>query len=159
MKTFKQLTKNFDYVNSGIEANFPLQEVGKKVEYKLWHPNKSISTEDALKEIELMGYKPATISHLLSWSDWNGVDIVIALGSVAKVPGHRLCPYLGSSDSARDLDLRWLGGGWGAYCRFLLVRNLSSETRVSEKSLGDLDSLTLRIEKLEEKFKAIKKLL
>jgi hypothetical protein len=153
MKTFKQLTKKFDWVNQNIEINFPLEEINKNTEYRLFHFNRYISSEDAIKEMEKEGYTPATLSHLLDWQDWNENDWVIVLGSVGEIGGSRCVPFLYRSDSERDLGLFSLGGGWCAVFRFLGVRNLSLESSES------LDSLTLPnfISELETLIKKYKK--
>lgn len=151
MKTFKELTKKFDYVNSNItDELFPLIE--RKVgEYKLYHFNKYISSEDAIKEMKTEGYMPANLYELLLWSEENKQDWVVALGSVAGVDGNRRVPYLYRDGSERQLDLRWFDCGWGAYCRFLAVRNLDSEAKaLGDSALRILENLTFRIEALEE---------
>lgn len=145
MKTFKSLVKpwDFTYINSSIEDKFTIEEP-RSSEYKLYHFDKYISSEDAIKEMEKEGYSPATLSELLSWKDWNKDDLVIALGSGAEVGGYRRVPYLIRDGSERGLDLYYFDGDWYAYCRFLAVRNLSSVSKTLEKStltLGDLDTL------------------
>lgn len=80
MKTIKQLIKkhNFNWVNPNItEENFPVQERKGKVEYKLFHFDCDISSEDAIKEMAREGYEPATITDLLTWGEWNGKDNVL----------------------------------------------------------------------------------
>lgn len=117
----------FDYVNSDITPkNFPLQPL-RSSDYKLFHFDRYISSDDVEKEMRAEGYEPANIFELLSWPLWNGKDLVVALGSVAGVDGDRSVPYLGESDSRRDLGLRWRVCDWYARCRFLGVK-------VSEKS-------------------------
>lgn len=131
--------KKFDYVNSDITDT--LFSVPKEIgtDFKLYHFDRYISSEDAIKEMEKDGYKPANIYELLTWTGWNDNDWVVALGSVGKVDGDRRVPYLDGSGSRRDLHLRWFGLGWDALCRFLGVRNLSSESVV----LGDSVPVTL----------------
>ncbi len=150
MKTLSQLIeeKKFDWVNSDIEKNFTATEVPKDTEYKLFHFDRRILSEDAVKEIEKEGWRPANISELLSWKDWKD-EWVIALSSVARVGGYRGVPYLGGFDSRRDLNLYWFGDGWFSDYRFLAVRNSVSQTL--ELTLKSLES---RIEKLEEVVKS-----
>lgn len=140
MRTFNTLTKDFDWVNSDIEANFPLEE-RKHGEYKLFHFDRYISSEDAIEEMKKKGYVPVTLLELLEWKKWNGKDWVVALGSVAEVDGRLYVPYLGGDGSERYLYLGWWGDVWDAYYRFLGVA-LSSETKSSEKALKPLDALT-----------------
>lgn len=137
IKTFKGLTKRFDYVNSDIEPNFTIEEPRSR-EYKLYHFDRYISSEDAVKEMGKDGYAPATLGELLSWKDWNESDWVVALGSVAEVSGDRRVPCLGGSGSGRGLRLSWWGRGWDRYGRFLAVRTESLGTQESP-----LETLTL----------------
>jgi len=133
MKTLKQLTKDFDYVNSEItEENFPLVKRDHKG-YKLFHLNQNISSKDAIKEMRKEGYEPASLLELLEWTEWNGTDVVVALGSVAEVGGGRHVSCLDEDGSGRRLSLGWFDRDWFGRCRFLGVR-LSSET-------GHLDTL------------------
>lgn len=149
MKILSQLIKDkkFDWVNTDIEKNFTATEVAKDTKYKLFSFEEN-SSEDAIAEMKKDGWEPANISQLLSWSDWNDTDWVVALGSVAEVDGYRSVPFLFGTDSERELDLRWFGNDcWSSYCRFLAARN--SQTLETSES-GTLDTLTLRIEKLEK---------
>ncbi len=145
MKTLKQLidSKKFDWVNSDIEKNFKLEKV-RNLEYKLFHFDKYISSENTIKEMEKDGYIPANLTELLSWKDWNGKDFVVALGSVAGVGGDRRVACLRRDDSGRRLDLGWFDAGWGGSVRFLAVRNLDSQTL--ESSPQSLRTLPLRKE-------------
>lgn len=136
-KTFKQLTKRFDYVNSGIEPNFTIEEP-RSQEYKLYHFDKNVTSEEVVKEMGKEGYAPATLGELLSWKNWNDMDLVVGLGSVAEVGGRRRVPYLGGDGSSRRLSLGWWGREWRRYCRFLAVRTESLEAKKSP-----LESLTL----------------
>ncbi len=139
MKTLQSLikSKKFDWVNSDIEKNFKLGNV--RGEYKLFHFDRYISSDDAEKEMAKAGYLPANLTELLSWPDWNDKDWVVALGSVAEVRGGRSVPCLGRSGAGRGLSLGWGDGGWDADYRFLAVRNSESK----KLSTGSSDSLTL----------------
>src|ERR1035437_1835235 len=119
MKTLNQLiaSHNFNWVNSDIEKNFKLEKV-RSSDYKLYHFDKYISSEDAIKEMAKDGYLPATITELLKWKGWNDKDWVIALGSVAKVGGGRLVACLGGFGTRRGLGLGWFGSVWGDDYRF-----------------------------------------
>lgn len=130
-KTIPKLTeliksRKFDWVNSSITDN--LFESPKEIgtDFKLFHFNMSISSEDAVKEMAVAGYRPAHVWELLTWNEWNENDSVVALGSVGEVDGDRYVPYLRGNDSERGLGLRWWDYDWDAYCRFLGVRNSSS---------------------------------
>lgn len=158
--------RKFDYVNPDIKDGiFPKPtEIG--TDYRLYHLNKHISSENAIQEMTNEGYRPATIHELLLWKDWNDKDWVVALGSVCEVVGYRRVSYLCRDGFERDLDLDWWGSGWDADFRFLGVKNisqaqhLSSETKILGKSddLGTSDTLALedRITKIEKWIQGIK---
>ena len=71
---------------------------------------------------------PARLAHLLVFGKLNPdaqrSNPIIALGSVGKVRGNRYVPYLYEDSSGRNLYLRWWGGAWSSYCRFLAVRKV-----------------------------------
>lgn len=143
--SLKQFIKKnkITYVNPEIEKGiFPFVKP-KKMEYKVFHFNRYISSEDVVKEIEKEGYTPATYSELMLWPDWNRTDFVVALGSVAEVHGDRSVPYLNEDGSKRGLDLFWWAIGWVSRCRFLAVRNLSSGSRSSDSVLEPLETQAL----------------
>lgn len=144
MKSFKQLTKDFDYVNSDIEQNFPLTPL-RSSEYKLYRFDRDITSEEAEKEMSKDGYAPATLAELLHWKDWNGEDWVVALGSVAMVGGGRRVPCLSRGGSERYLNLDWRGSAWPRDCRFLAVRSVSQVSAPDALDLG----LLARVERLE----------
>ena len=131
----------FDWVNSDIEKNFKAEPV-RSSDYKLFHFDEKISSENAIAKIKKEGYSPANYTELLSWKDWNDKDFVIALGSVAELDGCRCVLYLFEDGSERYFDLGWFGYGWRAGSRFLAVRNLGSKT-LETSELGNLDSLKL----------------
>lgn len=134
-----QLTKKFDWVNSDItEENFPIEKV-RKGDYRLYHFDKPISSEDVLKEMEKEGYSPANIYELLSWRDWNNKDWVVALGSSCVLDGDRHVAYLYRYGSERYVNLYWWSYGWCGGYRFLAVRNLETK----KLGTGNLDTLTL----------------
>lgn len=128
IKTFKQLTERFEYVNSDIEPNFTIEEP-RSQEYKLYSFDIYISSEEVVAEMERDGYAPATLGELLYWEGWNEQDWVVGLGSVAEVNGYRRVPDLYGGSSGRDLRLRWWGSGWDRSCRFLAVRTESLESQ------------------------------
>lgn len=119
---------SYDWTNSDITAKrFLLSGTGKVAfEPKIFHFDRDISSENAIKEMEKDGFRPAKIEELLAYGailpDEQRKHPIIALGSVAEVGGVRHVPCLDSYDSERDLDLDWWGGAWSGRCRFLGVR-------------------------------------
>lgn len=136
--------KKLDWVNSDItEANFPPQETG--TDFKLYHFNLKMESEEVVAEMAKDGYQPANIHELLLWQEWNDKDWVVALGSVAGVIGFRYVAYLYGCGSGRDLGLRGWGGRWDADYRFLAVKQISSDTKTpSSPELGNLVTLALK---------------
>lgn len=134
-------TKKLDWVNPNIKDN--LFEIPNEIcnDFKLYHFDRNISSEDVIKEITKDGFRPANSWELLLWPSWNDNNWVIALGSVARVDGVRGAPFLSGDGSGRGLYLGWFGSGWGASCRFLAVRNSPSES--SSLGSGSLDTLNL----------------
>jgi len=136
--------KEFDLVNEKItEENFPKEEIRAKCQddYKLFHFNGDVSSDYAIEEIEEEGYSPANLYELLDY-DWNGEDIVIALGSVAKVVLNRRVIGMWRRIGGRKLDLYWFSDSWFDNCRFLGVRNSQN------LELSPLEPLTLEIQEI-----------
>ncbi len=128
-RTLKQMIADGDYnwENKNItERNFPVpaKMKGKKVEVstKLFHFNRNISSEDAKKEMDKDGFRPATVFELLvlgaTHPELQKQFSVIALDS----GGGRRVPYLVVDGDWRGLGLDWLDYDWNASCRFLAVR-------------------------------------
>lgn len=144
----------FDWVNSDITDTLFKQPKEVSSDYKLFNFDRYISSEDALKEMEKEGYRPANVWELLGYAKngWNNRDWVVALGSVGEVHGSRHVPALDRDGSKRRLDLRWFDGGWRADYRFLAVRNLSSDAKTSAPALGTSDALALegRVKRIED---------
>ncbi len=119
---------SYDWTNSDITAKrFLLSGTGKVAfEPKIFHFDRDISSENAIKEMEKDGFRPAKIEELLAYGailpDEQRKHPIIALGSVAEIGGFRFVPCLGSFGSERDLDLYWWSGGWLGRYRFLGVR-------------------------------------
>ena len=131
----------FDYVNSSItEDLFPAPKT-LHTDYKLFHFNKFISSQEAIVAIKKEGYIPATLHELLMWEEWNDKDTVVALGSSAHVDGHRGVPGLYGFGAERGLHLGWWRFDWHGDCRFLAVRNLPLDTQ----TISSPDSLALCI--------------
>ena len=147
-----------DWVNDSInDKNFPYEKTKGKVELLAF--KKYISTEDALKEMDEKGFRPATIHEMLSWvkNNWNGKDWVVALGSVWQDAfGGRYVAYLCGRASERELHLYWVGGGWHGDCRFLVVRkSLDTRTLGASSPLDPLVKVELPQSVIEALRKAI----
>lgn len=144
MKKLTELIKEikFDYINSEISDD--LFEIPKEIgtEFELVHFDKNISSEDAVKELSKDDWRPATAYELLIWAkeNWNGIDWVVALGSVAGVRFGRGVLDLRRDGSERSLRLDRWGVGWFAGYRFLRVRNSVLKT-LDTLSLTDLSIL------------------
>lgn len=152
--------QKFDWVNLDITDDlFPApKEIG--IDFKLFHFDKYIFSENAVKKMEKDGYRAANIYELLIWKEWNNKDWIVALGSVPEADGIRYVPALLRYDSGRGLNLRWWGLGWSARYRFLGVRNLSSESKTfrTSNALGNFDPLVLeaRVAKIEKWIHGVK---
>lgn len=131
MLTFKEFIAagKYDWVNETIkEVNFPMAEgFAFGLEPKLYHFNRLISSEEAIKEMEKDGFRPATIWDLLDYGAKNPElqrqFPIVALGSVARMGDGRDVAYLGGGDAERILSRVWFGGDWRGFSRFLAVRN------------------------------------
>ncbi|MBI3685529.1 hypothetical protein HY250_03950 [Candidatus Azambacteria bacterium] len=117
--------RNFDWVNPDItDERFPIPD-------RLWNDYKefpfgeNVSSEEAVKRMQAEGYEAANSHEFLLWDGWDGKSLVVALGSIARVGGHRHVLDLRRSGSKRSLSLRWLGSVWRASYRFLAVRKSS----------------------------------
>ncbi|PIR97979.1 MAG: hypothetical protein COT89_01875 [Candidatus Colwellbacteria bacterium CG10_big_fil_rev_8_21_14_0_10_42_22] len=119
----------YDWVNDYITSrNFPTKKKGKKqVVVELIHLNRSVSTDDALKELDKMGMRPAELHELLAlgqmYPELQREFPVVALGSVWQNPnGNRYVSYLSRDDSERNLYLDWFEVDWYGFFRFAAVR-------------------------------------
>jgi len=129
--TLKSLIEagRYDWVNTDItEDNFPMPEgFTLGTEPKLFHFNRSISSEKAIEEMVRDGYRPATIFDLLGFGAKNPElqrqFPIVAFGSVAQSGGHRGVACLGGGGAGRRLDLSWVVINWPGSSRFLAVRN------------------------------------
>lgn len=119
----------YDWVNpNSTSRNFPTERKDtSEVEMKLIHFHRNISTDQALHELDRMGYRSAELHELLAFGQ-NYSEVqrdfpVIALGSVWQDQGGCRCvPCLFRNDSERRLDLLWVEGDWDEVCRFAAVR-------------------------------------
>jgi len=123
---------HYDWKNGDITAKrFPV--VGKGVEQfetKLFHFDRSVSSEQVVEAIKADGWEPSKIEHLLAFGEKYPEEQrkypIIALGSEASVRGYRYVPDLYRYGAGRFLDLYWRDVGWNGGYRFLAVRKLSS---------------------------------
>lgn len=121
---------HYDWTNDSITpSKFSITGDVGGYEYKLFHFDRNISSEDAVREIEKTGWQIANIEHLLVFGEKNPEEQreypIVALGSVATFVGNRGVPHLVRGVSKRGLDLRWWRGSWDSFCRFLAVRKVS----------------------------------
>lgn len=119
----------YDWTNNDITSkNFPTQRTGEaNITVELVHFNRSIGTDEALRELDKMGYRPAELHELLAlgekYPDLQREFPIIALGSVwQRSLGYRGVAYLSGYGSERLLLLYWLDDGWRDVCRFAVVR-------------------------------------
>lgn len=99
----------------------------EEVEYKTFHFNRNISSEEAKCLIEEDGWEVAKTEHLLAFGAKNPDEqrrySIVALGSDGEVGGRRGVLIIGMCFSERFLDLAG-GGDWRPFCRFLAVREV-----------------------------------
>lgn len=123
---------NYEWKNNDITAKkFPVQGEGiEQFEAKIFHFDRTMSSEAVVEAIKAAGFEPGKIEHLLSFGEKYPEEQrkypIIALGSVAEVDGGRIVPYLRVFGRERSLYLFWWDDDWGGRCRFLAVRKLSS---------------------------------
>ena len=119
----------YNWSNSDItEKNFRSEENGtQSVELRLVHFNRVISSEDALKELDRMGLRPATLKELLTfgstYKEEQRKHPIVALGSVSRDwRGRRFVADLLEVAGDRHLNLDGLESDWREHCRFAAVR-------------------------------------
>ena len=119
----------FDWFNDDVTSrHFPSNEKGvAEVLVYLVNFNRDISSEDAVKELDRQGLRPATLRELLALGvaqpDLQRNNPIVALGSRWRDSiGRVLVPYLDGRGSSRFLYLDWWGGGWLSDWRFAAVR-------------------------------------
>ena len=122
---------NYGWRNSDLtEKKFLVtaDQVGEW-EWKLFHFNRSISSEEAIRLMKEDGYDAGQIGHILTFGEINPEEQrkypIIGLGSVAEVGLSRGVPGLWSGGVRRRLGLGWFDGDWDDRCRFLGVRRSS----------------------------------
>lgn len=145
--TLKKLIEKLklNYFHPAItDENFPYQKIPKG-EAKLLQFNKTISTEDVLKELKEQGYRPATLHEGLAWAEkeWNKKDAVVFLGSSWRDPsGDVGVPYLSRwRGDERGLYLNWRDYDWDARCRFLVFSESQPLGHLVSEPKGELPGL------------------
>ncbi len=119
----------YDWSNSAISSkHFPSGGKGtSQVQIELVHFNRTMESDEVLRELDKQGLRPATLPELLAFGatypEKQREFPVVALGSVWRsLDGDRNVAYLCGGDSGRGLHLDWLGVGWRADYRFAAVR-------------------------------------
>jgi len=119
----------YDWSNSDITTkNFPPKRKGKAgIELTLFHFNRSMESDEVVREFDKQGLRPAELPELLSFGakypDIQRDFPVVALGSFWRRPfGRRRCAYLYGHGFRRSLCLHWLAFGWHDDYRFAAVR-------------------------------------
>ncbi len=90
------------------------------------HFGRKIESEDAIVEMDKLGYRPAT--HLEAYAfaranpELQRQFWIVALGSSTLLGGGRRVAVLRSGSDERILDLGWFGREWDSDDRFLFVR-------------------------------------
>ncbi len=122
---------NYSWTNSNLtEKEFPVtaDQIGEW-EWKLFHFNRSISSEDAIRLIKEDGFEPAQTGHILTFGEINPEEQrkypIIGLGSIAEVGLGRVVLGPWSDYDRRELHLYWFVDDWRDYFRFLGVRRRS----------------------------------
>lgn len=128
--TFEEHIKlgNYDCDLTEMERDFPVtaDQLGEW-EWKLFHFDWCISSEEAIWLMKEDGYDAGQIGHILTFREINPEEQrkypIIGLGSVAKLGLYLIVPALRDNHGGRcKLDVGWFGGAWGNYDRFLGVR-------------------------------------
>ncbi len=122
---------HYNFANFSInERNFPYERssglAGFKIE--LIHFNRNIGSDEAIKELDKMGLRPATLAELLALGaqhpDLQRQFPIVVLNSVWQRPfGLRYVPYLWDDSDKRNLNLNWFDDDWNASYRFAAVHN------------------------------------
>lgn len=117
----------YDYANPDINSkHLPVKGEGKlELKLQLIHFDRNISSDDAERELDKLGLRPANLEELLAFGaqypDLQKQFPIVALKAVASVHGGRDVACLDFVGSERRLDLYWRGRGWLARCRFLAL--------------------------------------
>ncbi len=115
-------------VNTNItEEHFPVETGEANVQSVLVHLDRTVDSDQVLRELDKRGLRPATMVELLAFGaqhpDAQRQFPIVALGSVWADPDDdRRVGCLWGRPASRELHLSWFDGQWGAHCRFLAVR-------------------------------------
>lgn len=130
-RSISEMIKAAQYVysNKNITAkNFPVEGRGIfETEVVLEHFDRSIGSEEAIKELAQMGLRPAKIEHLLAFTARRTLlrwfYPIVALGAVwDDQHDHRFVVFQ-YGEPKYTLDLGWFfGKSWRPHCRFLALR-------------------------------------
>jgi hypothetical protein len=119
----------YDWVSSDITSgHLPTKRVGKmETTIEFIHFGRNISSDDALKELDQMGYRPAEAHELLAFgAKYPGVQRefpIVALGSFWRESNsirRVVCLYRRAME--RRAGLCWFEGGWDGSWRFAAVK-------------------------------------
>ena len=114
-------TRKFDWVDPSITSEHFSIPDRLYTNYILFHFGKYTSSKEAVKRMQVAGYEPANFHELLLWEEWNGKDVVVALGFILEVHNSSHTPFLQGDGSKRYLYLDRLDHDWSANCCFLAV--------------------------------------
>jgi hypothetical protein len=119
----------YDWANPDITSkNFPTKRTGTaEIVVELIHFNRVVSTDEALRKLGRMGYRPADLHELLAFGEkYPEVQREFPVVALASVWHYRLSfryvPYLSRYSSKRNLYLNWIKNNWNELCRFAAVR-------------------------------------
>lgn len=126
------LTGSYSWVNRNIkEELFPLDRstIGEW-EFDLFHPNRNISTQDAVCSSEVDGWTMSTIEHVLAYGatfqDKQHRCPIVALGSMCEFHGCRHVVTLWCDHTGWSLCLFRCDDDWEDFFRFLRVRKINN---------------------------------
>jgi len=132
-QTLKQMISagKYDWASNDITTeHFPIQ--GKSQQEKdiiIFHFNRTITSDDAIAEMDKAGFRPATIEELLALGaaqpELQEQFPIVAFGSVWRhSDGNRSVSYLlwNGNSAERGLGLGCFESDWGGHCHFAAVR-------------------------------------
>lgn len=144
---------NFTFVHPGItDNNFPLVEFSE-TDFKVFHFDRFISSEDAIIKMGKEGYRAANIYELLTWNKTNkDSGYFVALGSFLRPLDGRSVPCL-SLGGGRGLDMPRWGGDWNGIYRFLAVKKYPDNTQPENKTNNIIKNMIYSYAELKGKIK------